>query len=49
MLFCVQGLAVPQFVSLMVTGVAAPAGMFAGFGSVIAVEYHFVLGGAQLM
>jgi hypothetical protein len=46
-LFCVQGLAVPQFVTLMVTGVATPADTFAGFGAVIAVEYHFVLGGAQ--
>ena len=46
-LFCVQGLAVPQFVSLTVTGVAAPAGRLAGFGAVIAAEYHFVLGGAQ--
>ena len=46
-LFCVQGLAVPQFVTRTVTGVAAPAGMFAGFGAVIVVEYHFVLGGAH--
>ena len=46
-LFCVQGLAVPQFVTRTVTGVAAPAGTFAGFGAVIAVEYHFVLGGAH--
>ena len=40
-------MAVPQFATLMVTGVAAPAGTFAGFGAVIAVEYHFVLGGAH--
>lgn len=46
-LFCAQGLAVPQFVTRTVTAVAAPAGTVAGFGAVIAVEYHFVFGGAH--